>query len=265
MFTARKPRPATRIPAVIVGVAVTVLVAIVLMASGAAARAATTSNAVVIPPQQENYGQLGALWWKWALSIPYAQNPFNDSTGAYCALGQNGGTWFLAGTASNSATGGGGGPVTRSCTVPAHRKLFFPVINAEQDYPCPDAAYQPAPGQSLQNFLTYGNPSIPYLNGAVTIIDTASDLNASLDGVNIPILSSYRGTSNLFSFTGNLAGDPNLKQLDSCIIGSPQRAVSDGYWLLLAPLSPGQHTLQFSGSLGSGSFTTKATYNLTVQ
>jgi hypothetical protein len=254
MFTARKPTPATGIPAVIVGVAVTALVAIALMASGAAARAATTSNAVVIPPQQENYGQLGALWWKWVLSIPNAQNPLNDPTGADCALGQKGGRWFLAGTSS-------GGPVTRSCTVPANRALFFPVINTEQDYPCPDPAYQPAPGQSLQNFLTYGNPSIPYPTGAVTIINTASDLNASLDGVNIPIVSSYRGTSNLFSFTG----DPSLTALDSCITGSPQPAVSDGYWLLLAPLSPGQHTLQFGGSVFSGSFTTTATYNLTVQ
>jgi hypothetical protein len=234
-------------------VVVTVLVAIALLANGAVARAATGSGAVVISPQQENYGQLGALWWKWELAIPYAQNPLADTTGADCAVGQNGGTWFLAGTL------GGKKPVTRSCTIPAGKTLFFPVVNVEQDYPCPDPNYQPASGQSLQDFLTYGNPSLSYTNGAVTIINQASDLKASLDDTNIPILPSYRGTSNLFSFTG----DPSLTVLDSCITGSPQPAVSDGYWLMLAPLSRGQHTLQFGGTVGS--FTTTAKYHLTVQ
>lgn len=74
------------------------LVAITLMATGAMATAAAASSSTIIPPQQQNYGQLGALWWKWALSIPYTQNPIFDTTGADCAVGQNGGRWFLAGT-----------------------------------------------------------------------------------------------------------------------------------------------------------------------
>jgi hypothetical protein len=229
------------------GVGLAVAAVVLACAAGGAARAAAASGPVVIPPQQQNYGQLGALWWKWALSIPDAQFPLTDPTGADCAVGQNGGgTWFLAGTF-------GGEPVTRSCTVPARRTLFFPLINVYNDL-CPPPSPQPAPGQSLKDFLT---------QGAVSVINQASNLQASLDGANIPILPSYRGTSNMFSFTG----DPSLKVLDPCITGSPQPAVSDGYWLLLAPLSPGQHTLRFSGSLGSGTpfFTTTATYNLTVQ
>ena len=90
-----------------------------------------------------------------------------------------------------------------------------------------------------------------------------SALQASLDGESVPILPSYRGTSNMYSFAGNLTGDPNLQQaFDPCLTGSQQKAVSDGYWLLLAPLSLGQHTLQFGGTLFGNSEI--VTYTLTV-
>jgi hypothetical protein len=234
-----------------------ILLAVSLLGLGPVATAvATTPESVVIPPQQENYGQLGMLWWRWALSIPAAQNPILDTSGADCAVAQKGGTWFLAGTP-------GGAPVTRSCTIPAGKKIFFPVIALENDYPCPDTTFQPAPGQSLKDFLTFGTGTIP---GAVTLIDQVSNLQVSLDGHDIPVLSSYRGTSNMYSFAGNLAGDPNLQQaFDPCLTGSQQKAVSDGYWLLLAPLSPGQHTLRFGADSWTPGFPQAGTYDLSVQ
>jgi hypothetical protein len=54
--------------------------------------------------------------------------------------------WYLASTA--------GGAVTRSCTIPAGKTILFPIVNTENDYPCPDPNFKPAPGQSLQGFLT---------------------------------------------------------------------------------------------------------------
>jgi hypothetical protein len=219
------------------------VVAIALMGTEAAATAAAASKSIVIPPRQESYGQLGALWWKWVLSIPAVQNPLFDTTGADCAVDQRGGRWFLVGSP--------GGAVTRSCTLPAGKKIFFPIISVENDYPCPDPTFQPAPGQSLKDFLTIG---------AVTAINQARHLHASLDGATIPILAGYRGTSNMYSF----AGDPSLTAIfDPCITGSQQKAVSDGYWLLLAPLSSGRHTLRFGGSLFG--HPESATYRLTVQ
>jgi hypothetical protein len=225
------------------------LMALALIGTGVVGTAAAAPASVVVPPQQQNYGQLGVLWWKWALAVPAAQNPILDSTGVDCAVGQNGGTWFLAGTP--------GGTFTRSCTVPAGKRIFFPVIALENDYPCPEPPpFQPAPGQSLQNFLTYGTDTIP---GAVPLIDAATDLQASLDGNIIPILASYRGTSNMYSFAGDLS---LAAVFDPCITGTQQKAVSDGYWLLLTPLSPGQHTLQFAGTRAGS--TEGVTYHLTV-
>ena len=40
-------------------------------------------------------------------------------------------------------------------------------------------------------------------------------------------------------------------------------AISDGYWLMLAPLSAGSHTVHFRG-VAAGGFETEVTYNLTV-
>ena len=71
---------------------VVLVVAIALMGTGAAATAAAASKSIVIPPRQESYGQLGALWWKWVLSIPSEQNPLFDTTGADCAVNQSGGS-----------------------------------------------------------------------------------------------------------------------------------------------------------------------------
>jgi hypothetical protein len=42
---------------------------------------------------------------------------------------------------------------------------------------------------------------------------------------------------------------------------SPQ--VSDGYWIMLAPLSAGAHTIHFKGILNGG-FESEVTYFLTI-
>src|SRR5215469_9678414 len=69
--------------------------------------------------------EFSAQWWQWALSIPTAQNPQLDTTGANCMIGQRGGVWLLAGTF-------GGGTAVRSCSIPADAVLFFPVVNSVQ-------------------------------------------------------------------------------------------------------------------------------------
>ncbi|HJY84931.1 MAG TPA: hypothetical protein VKK81_28095, partial [Candidatus Binatia bacterium] len=57
----------------------------------------------------------------------------------------------------------------------------------------------------------------------------------------------------------------NILFLDGVTSG---RSVSDGYWLLLEPLSPGSHMLHFEGALVSGPFAgflQDVTYNLNVR
>ena len=138
----------------------------------------------------------------------------------------------------------------RSGTIPAGKAILTPLYGVLNDYPCPDPNFTPAPGQSLQDFLT---------EGARELLDqTLIGLEVEVDGVSLHNLFSYRATSTLFDITF----DPSLKFLDPCATGSAQRAVSDGYWIMLAPLSVGTHTIHFheTGTF----FDTEATYILTV-
>jgi len=228
------------------------MLAVVLFACGLPVSALAGSGAQgyrgVVPPQSQvqglTYAQWSAKWWQWLLAIPADQNPTLDATGEDCAVDQSGQVWFLAGTP--------GGKAIRTCTVPPGTFLFFPIVNAEMDYPCPDPTFQPAPGQSLEAFLT---------ENVRALVDLVSDVRAEIDGRAVKV-DDFRVTSNLFYFTG----DPSLTAVfDSCITGSSQPAVSDGYWLMLAPLSPGTHTIHFGGKFVPIGFETEVTYTLNVK
>jgi len=208
-----------------------------------------------------SYQQWSALWWQWAWAIPLPINPIFDLTGADCAVHQfrYGPVWFLAGTNGTEAT--------RDCTIPAGKMIFFPIINYGNDYPCPDKNFQPGPRQSLEQFLTIGYGG--YI-GARQPIDHVTAVSASLDGVSVsdqdlfppPENSKYRDTSPIFWFHG----DPSLKDWDPCVPVA-HTAVSDGYWIMLKPLSKGAHTLIFSGTETFPTYSTglTVTYNLTVK
>jgi len=79
---------------------------------------------------------VGAAWWQYAFSIPvhnpsnFSQflNPLFDETRTDCAVGQaNNPVFFLVGVFNIS------GKATRTCTVPAGKMLFFPILNVEAD------------------------------------------------------------------------------------------------------------------------------------
>jgi hypothetical protein len=206
---------------------------------------------LAVPPRArpfgKSYAEWSSAWWRWALSIPAATNPIFDATGASCGLGQSGPVWFLAGTA--------GGEATRSCTIPLGKLIFFSAVNFINDYPCPDPSFQPAPGQSLEDFLT---------EGLAFFIDRVAELEVELDGCALRDPFRFRATSDLFTFTG----DPSLTAVfDPCITGTPQQAVSDGYWFMLAPLLPGEHTLHVRGKIvfdDGSSFESNVTNHLTI-
>jgi hypothetical protein len=201
------------------------------------------ANPGVIPNQGLKYGRLAAEWWQWAMSFPAASVPFFNTGGPVdIGAGQSGNVWFLAGANSGLAS-------PRTGVVPTGTQLFFPMANLLNDYPCPPSFnFEPDPGESLEHFLQRtGNLFMPAL----------SDLFAEVDGAPLRDLTLYRTTSPMFTFTG----DPALAStFDPCITGTPQSGVGVGYWLLLAPLPPGQHTIRF----GAPSWGQDVTYELTV-
>jgi hypothetical protein len=203
-------------------------------------------NAFLFPSKAKMYGksfaEWSAEWWRWSLSFPCDANPLIDLDGSNGSAGQNGQVFFLAGT--------GGGEVTRDISIPSGKAVFFPIINGIAIGPCTD--FEPEPGQTLEAF---------YQSVLVPVFDQANALSVTLDGQSFNNLQNYRATTDLFSFIGNL---DLVNCIDNCITGVPQDVLSDGYWIMLKPLSPGTHTLNFSGALPQFGFSLDVTYNITV-
>lgn len=170
----------------------------------------------------KSYGDWSALYWQWALGQPASCNPQLDATGACVSVGQSGNVWFLAGTGGQSAE--------RNITIPAGKALFFPVhqwIFGASVYDCDPSV----PGVPCD---------VPTLRSAAAgAVAAASTVEAWIDGVPVEDIRTYRATSpNSFSIT-MVANDV----IPGIPAGTYAPHVSDGYWLLLAPLSVGTHTV----------------------
>lgn len=207
----------------------------------------------VIPPVGKVYDVLSVAWWKWVLAQPVSSNPLTDDSGARCRNGQAGPVFFIGGDFN-----GNNAPITRDrCTVPAGRLLFFPLVNAV-DVHVPGLDTQDTPQaiwDDLQNNLGF----------------SVSELRASVDGVAVshldPATSPYRGCAGPVrpcappAFSLRLPAE-NLFGIDP---GTYRPAVADGFYLLLAPLSPGPHTISFGGQGHLGAdFSQDITYRLVV-
>jgi len=202
-------------------------------------------RAFIYPRHARVHGKTTLGWgpefWRYIFSVPASQNPeLVDS--ADCGVGQTGPVFFIPGEQHDV--------YTRSCTVPARTPVLWPIWSLFNDYPCPDPTFQPAPGQSLEDFLA---------QGARAFDDAVKNLAATIDGKPVD-LSKVRYTTGLVSFTG----DPSLTAtLDGCVTGSQQVGVADG-WFVLLRLSAGDHTLVVTATAPSGHATSQ-TFLLHVQ
>jgi hypothetical protein len=86
---------------------------------------------------------------------------------------------------------------------------------------------------------------------AVVAPSDVIELHASIDGQPVQDLFSHREVSPTFSFTLP-ATDNVLQGAGLNVSGVVSPAVADGYYLMLKPLSPGRHVLNFGGTFGPG-------------
>ncbi len=201
--------------------------------------AAHAANPRVLPPQSHAHGKTHSEWaaayWQWLLAIPADTNPLFDETGEFCDVGQSGKVWFLAG-----ATGGGNVSVTRDCTVPVGRSLFFPILTTLW-------------------ISTPGDPGVDEIREILKqITDQATDLSCEIDGKPVENIQQYRQASTVFTV------DLPDNNIFGVAPGEYGPNVDDGFYLLLPPLPVGQHTIHFHGSLPRFYSTLDVTYNLTV-
>jgi len=208
---------------------------------------------LVVPASSVAYGRTysewSAAWQQWALSIPVANHPLFDN--GDCSVGQSGPVWFLGGKfcALNNPNCGTT-HVVRSCSVPAGKALYIPVLNAEW------------------SVLEMNDPKFQIADLRVLAgsnIDGATNLSFDIDGAKIPRLKKdFRVQSSAFVFT---IPDDNLFTAvgeGPYLGGSYFPGLDDGVYVMLAPLSGGSHKVHFHGTLPAFNFTLDITYNLTV-
>ncbi|AMK74894.1 hypothetical protein A1342_01070 [Methylomonas methanica] len=201
---------------------------------------------------------LGSQWWQFMSSIPAFENPLLDQTGAKCLVGQRGDIWFLGGLMGVTPEGEvaqGGGVVTRNCSIPQGKKLFFPVINSVV-FDSPDIC-----GQGSDSF-SYEDMREQVSNQT----DAAIDMKVTLDGREVRNLKRFRPQPIDISLPENSAWDALCRAFD--LGGVPAgiyAGTQDGYYLTLNPLPVGQHQLKIHGALKPpNEFTLDIVYNLNV-
>jgi hypothetical protein len=159
--------------------------------------------------------------------------------------------FFLVGTFTTTVDPNGvvlASATRRGCTVPAGKALFFPIFNNE----CSTLEPPPFHATTPQEFIDCNR----------TFIDPVRDLRAEVDGVVIQDLTSYRARSPIFDFFLPTANNPDGSPTNILGIpgGGPGKSMADGYYLLLAPLSPGAHIIHFHGFSPPANFAVDVTY-----
>jgi hypothetical protein len=188
---------------------------------------ANINSSIIIP---QNYADLGAEWWQWALQAPAPDTPLFDD-GSNCRVGQQGPVWFLAGTLGF----GDLEEVTeRSCDVPGGKAIFFPVINAAYFGFLDDPAEE---------------RTADYVRSEADFCDSSTirNLSVKIDGVSVngpvnyytpsdqsPIFQAQLPTDNLFGVTEDVAPELML---------SP--SAHQGFYIYVNPLAPGEHTIEW--------------------
>jgi len=200
---------------------------------------AGNKNPEVLPPNSTpygmTYGEWSAKWWEYVFELPQNNHPLADQTGAQCSAGQLGPVFFLVGTM--------GGAATRTCTIPAGKAILIPIVNS--------ACAIPDDGNDIEAIKSV-------CSSQMDLVDVES-LKVVVDGKELQELGTYRFTSPIFSFMG---ADPNI--FYPFYGGYREFAFADGYWVLLTPLPPGNHTIHFEAEIPSWAFKVDVTYNLIV-
>ncbi|MEO0345511.1 MAG: hypothetical protein AAF229_04550 [Pseudomonadota bacterium] len=157
--------------------------------------------------------QYATAWWQWAAAADRNTSPVADREGVHCGVNQRGPVWFLAG-------GWGVDRIIRYCDVPAGKHLFFPMIN-----------YIAAPGGNRKT-------TCEGVRGQVEM------RNADRLGVWLRI------NGETIEGAGYVLSSPECFDLmerkrSKSKVRPQYPSATSGIWVMLPPLPPGDHTLEF--------------------
>jgi hypothetical protein len=226
-----------------------IILVLIVIAAGASAGTNVLRPEVVKPGMRVGgwyYGDWAAEWWRWAMKTPPATNPVLDTTGLHASFGQEPGSpvFFLAGTF--------GGNAERTITIPPAKWVFFPIANTIWWHEYWDSDTE----ETLRA-------------GASAWVDSVNILKLKIDGKTVKNVNLFRAETPLFAFTIPEDSVPDSwANPDYWPSGYPAMtfdlAVADGYWIMLKPMAPGEHTIEFTGGIsGSNGFSVTVIYHIT--
>jgi hypothetical protein len=195
-------------------------------------------------------GEWTARWWQWAASFPVDHTPTLDPTGELAGLGQQGPVFYLAGTTLFNSD-----PFVRNITVPSGKKLFAPLLNLiwvqlPGDPPWPT-------GRAIMDEV---------LRPATTSTPGTVSLGATLDGQ--PIGGDLFAHREVDPYVDGFSVTMPANNIFGVAPGTYSPAGADGYWLMIGPLSVGQHQFKFQANNNSplvgGTWSQDITYNIRV-
>lgn len=216
---------------------IVVVAAILVLTTVSIASGGGNANPGILPPNSRvqglTYGEWAARWWQYVLSIPSPENPLEGGTGNNCVFQRNGNVGLVAVDPTLVD------PI--QCEVPSGMLLYLDILSVE----CSTVEEDPFYGRNEEELR------------ACALGFTISDLQASIDGVEVKNLSQYIHTSPLFEFT---LPEENILYTDQ-LIGE---SVSNSAHLMLAPLQPGEHTINLQASIPELQFTVDMNFQLSV-
>lgn len=194
----------------------------------------TVDGLPVVRADASAHGVTPAEWsarhWQWTLEMPIGTNPGQDVTGAMCGTGQEPPVFF----------------VPRNfppCQVPAGWSVLVPIVGSE----C--STVEPAP--------YHGETPDELRACAAQDVDRYVNIVVRIDGELVPEIAAYRVTSAPVSITlppQNVLGAP----------AGEATVVGDGYQVILAPMSPGEHEIMVHVELADGTVLPDKVLHLTV-
>ena len=180
-------------------------------------------NPGIFPPDSMPYGKSYSEWvasfWEWLLEYPLPGNPALEQENFDLSLRQSGQVWFWAAPDFGE----------RAATLPAGKALFLTLRDVE----C--SSLEP------EDSGFHGDTEEEQAECATFWADHIINVFCVIDGQPVKNIQAYRFLSPQFSFdapTPWIFGET----------GGAGTSVGDGYFLMLAPLPKGQHTIHYGGT-----------------
>jgi hypothetical protein len=174
-------------------------------------------------PFGQSYEQHVINFWKWIVSLPEDENPWQDQTGAKCTNGQsdtNSSVFYLSGN--------GGGKSERICEVPAGKGLLIPVSQVE-------ISDKEAPGSSVEDLHKLAKKDQDSVTSLYLKVDDSEYSQENL--------TKYR------IHTGDFEVNFPVNAIFGVLEPGPSKAVADGFYVITEPLQKGNHTIWYKSSL----------------